>query len=132
ARARALAEQLDRSDDIVPLLHAQWAYHLIRGELRLALPLAEQLEQIGQAQNDVAALFLGRSKKGTTRELLGQLVAARTLLEQCQHLSDPMHRAAYAVLTGTDQHVLLPLYLAHAWWHIATRSAVVNLVAMRG
>jgi predicted ATPase len=111
-RARALAEQLGRSDDVVPLLHAQWAYHLIRGELRLALPLAEQLEQIGQAQNDVAALFLGRSKNANMRFLLGQLVAARTLLEQAQELSDPAHRAAYTVLTGTDQHVLLPVYLA--------------------
>jgi predicted ATPase len=113
ARARALAEQLDRSDDVVPLLHAQWAYHLIRGELRLALPLAEQMEQIGQVQNDIDALFLGRSKKATTRWLLGQLVAAHTLLEQCQ-LSDPAHRTAYAVLTGTDQHVMLPVYLASA------------------
>jgi class 3 adenylate cyclase/tetratricopeptide (TPR) repeat protein len=111
-RARALAEQLGRSDDVIPLLHAQWAYHLIRGELRLALSLAEQMEQIGQAQNDVAALFLGRSKNGTTRYFLGQLVAARTLLEQAQDLSDPSHRAVYTVLTGTDQHVLLPVFLA--------------------
>jgi class 3 adenylate cyclase/tetratricopeptide (TPR) repeat protein len=112
ARARALAEQLGRSDDVIPLLHAQWAYHLIRGELRLALPLAEQMEQIGQAQNDVAALFLGRSKNGTTQYFFGHLVAAHTLLEQSQELSDPAHRAAYTVLTGTDQHVMLPIYLA--------------------
>jgi tetratricopeptide (TPR) repeat protein len=112
ARARALAEQLNRSDDVVPLLHAQWAYHLIRGELGHALPLTEQLEQIGQAKNDVAALFLGRSKKGHTRFQMGQLVAARTLLEQAQDLSDPSHRATYTVLTGTDQHVMLPYYLA--------------------
>jgi predicted ATPase len=112
ARARALAEQLGRSDDVIPLLHAPWAYHLIRGELRLALPLAEQMEQIGQAQNDVAALFLGRSKNGTTQYFFGHLVAAHTLLEQSQELSDPAHRAAYTVLTGTDQHVMLPIYLA--------------------
>jgi class 3 adenylate cyclase/tetratricopeptide (TPR) repeat protein len=111
-RARALAEQLGRSDDVVPLLHAQWAYHLIRGELRLALPLAEQLEQIGQAQNDVAALFLGRSKNANTRFCLGELVASRALLEQAQELSDPAHHPAYTVLTGTDQHLLLPVYLA--------------------
>src|SRR5262249_51927185 len=109
ARARTLAEQLGRSDDVIPLLHAQWAYRVIRGEVRLALPLAEQLEQIGRTQNDVG---LGRSKKGLTQYFLGQLVAARTLLEQAQDLSDPAHRAAYAVLTGTDQHVMMPIYLA--------------------
>jgi class 3 adenylate cyclase/tetratricopeptide (TPR) repeat protein len=113
ARARAHAEQLGRSDDVVPLLHAQWAYHVIRGELRLALPLAEQLEQIGQVRNDVAALFLGRSKNGFMRFLLGQLVAARTLLEQSQELSDPANSTAYIMRTGTDQNVMLPVYLSY-------------------
>ena len=112
ARARALAEQVHRTDDIIPLLHAQWAYHLNRAEYRLALPLAEEMEKIGQAQNDGAALFLGHSKIGITRFLLGEFTTARALIERSQDLADPAHRTVYATLTGTDQHVLLPGYLA--------------------
>jgi len=112
ARARTLAEQLDRSDDIVPLLHAQWAFHLIRAEIRLALPPAEQLETIGQAHDDAAALFLGRSKKGMIHFTLGEFVAARDLIEQSRGVIDPARRAVLTTLTGSDQFALIPKYLA--------------------
>ena len=48
ARARALAEQLDRPEYLVPLIVGQWAFHFVRAEHRLALALGEQLEQIGE------------------------------------------------------------------------------------
>ena len=60
ARARALAEQLDRPEYLVPLIVGQWAFHLVRAEHRLALALGEQLEKIGEARNDAAAQLLGR------------------------------------------------------------------------
>ena len=77
ARARALAEQLDRPEYLVPLIVGQWAFHLVRAEHRLALALGEQLEQIGEARNDAAAQLLGRYAHGATRFFLGEFVAAR-------------------------------------------------------
>ena len=59
ARARALAEQLDRPEHLVPLILGQWGFHCVRSEHRLALSLAEQLEKIGEARNDAAAQLLG-------------------------------------------------------------------------
>lgn len=112
ARARTLAEQLDRSDDIVPLLHAQCTFHLIRAEYKLALPLAGQLEKIGQAHEDVAVLFLGRFKKGQLRFYLGEFVAAQELNEQSRGVIDPARRGVLTTLTGTDQSALIPQYLA--------------------
>jgi class 3 adenylate cyclase len=109
ARARALAEQIDRPEYLVPLIYGQWRFHLARSEHKLALALAEELEKIGEARNDVAAQLQGRRAKGWTRCYLGEFVAARALLEQCHGLSDPAHRGAgagrtedpYAVMLGT-------------------------------
>ena len=92
ARARALAEQLDRPEHLVPLMVGQWGFHLVRAEHRLALSLGEQLEKIGQARNDVAVQLLGRRTQGATRFLLGEFVVARALLERCMGLADPAHR----------------------------------------
>ena len=86
ARARALAEQIDRPEYLVPLIFGQWAFHFVRSEHRLALSLAEQLEKIGEARNDVAAQLLGRRVHGLTRFFLGEFVAARALLERCHGL----------------------------------------------
>jgi predicted ATPase/class 3 adenylate cyclase len=93
ARARKLAEQIDRPEYLVPLLIGQWGIHFTLSECKLALSLAEQIEKIGEARNDVTAQLLGRLLNGETRLLLGEFVAARALLEQCHDLADPAHRA---------------------------------------
>ena len=107
ARARALAEQIDRPEYLVPLIYGQWAFHLVRSEHKLALSLAEQIEKIGEARNDVAAQLLGRRAHGLTRCYLGEFVAARALLERCHGLSDPAHRAIGAGLSDDPYAVML-------------------------
>ena len=95
ARARVLAEQRDRPDTLMALLHGQWLFHLVRGEYRLALSHAEQMEKTGEARNDANMLVSGRHKQGVTRFFLGEFAGARTLLEQFQSLGDVAHRGYY-------------------------------------
>jgi class 3 adenylate cyclase/tetratricopeptide (TPR) repeat protein len=92
ARARALAEEINRPDYLVRLLAGQYTFHFVRAEYRLALPLAEQLEKIGQARNDAAAELLGRSACGMCHFIFGQFVVARPELERCLALADPARR----------------------------------------
>ena len=73
-RARALAEQLDRRDYLVPLLYFQRVFHTARAEHKLALSLAEQMEKLGEAQNDEATLLLGRSLHGHSCWYLGEFL----------------------------------------------------------
>jgi class 3 adenylate cyclase len=91
-RARALTEQLDRSDYLVPLLQRQWVYHLARCEHRLALQIAEQIERRGAEQNNSTVLLMGRARHGITSFYLGDFILARALFEQCPALFD---RAIY-------------------------------------
>jgi predicted ATPase len=103
-RARALAERLDRPDYLVRLLHFQWSFHTVRAEHKLAQSLGEQMEKLGEAQNDEAILLLGRSLHGHSCWYLAEFLAARALLEQCHGLRDPAHRAVYAALTVHDPY----------------------------
>jgi class 3 adenylate cyclase/tetratricopeptide (TPR) repeat protein len=109
ARARALAEQLDRPEDLVRLSFGQWAFHLGRSEYKLALSLAEQIEKIAEARNDVSAQLRGRRANGMTRLHLGELVAARALLDQGHGLADA-HRGIGAGLA--DPYATMLAYLA--------------------
>jgi class 3 adenylate cyclase/tetratricopeptide (TPR) repeat protein len=92
ASARALAEQIDRPEYLTPLIVGQWAFHCARAEHRLALPLGQQLEKVGDARQDIAAQSLGRLHHGISRFFLGELVTARVVLERCEGLDDPGHR----------------------------------------
>jgi class 3 adenylate cyclase/tetratricopeptide (TPR) repeat protein len=109
ARARALAEQLDRPEDLVRLSFSQWAFHLGRSEYKLALSLAEQIEKIAEARNDVSAQLRGRRANGMTRLHLGEFVAARALLDQGHGLADA-HRGIGAGLA--DPYATMLAYLA--------------------
>ena len=82
ARARALAEQLNRPGYLVPVIAGQCVFHNVRAEYRLSLLSAEQLEQVGAVSNDVAAQSLGYTWQGTNRFFLGEFITARALLER--------------------------------------------------
>jgi predicted ATPase len=112
ARAEALAEQLDRSDCLALLLWGQWAFHLTRSELGRALSLAERMEQIGEAQDNVPLRLLGHLEQGQVRFYLGEFVAAHALFEQCHGLNDPAHRAVYAAVAPSDPYAQTLAWLA--------------------
>jgi class 3 adenylate cyclase/tetratricopeptide (TPR) repeat protein len=96
ARARALAEQLDRSDYLVPLLYGQGSFHNARGEWKLGEALFAQIEKIGERTNDAAVLVMGHYLHGIVHVYLGEFVMARALFEKCNNMSDPAHRALVA------------------------------------
>jgi len=112
ARARALAEQLERSDYLVPLLYGQWVFHLIRAEHRLERPLAQQMEKIGEARNDVAASLLSRLLQGITLFTLGHFTTARVRFEQAYGLGDRAHRAVCRAFMAEDPHAVNLVHLA--------------------
>ena len=96
---------------LVRLSFGQWAFHLGRSEHKLALSLAEQIEKIAEARNDVSAQLRGRRANGLTRLHLGEFIAARALLDQCHGLADPAHRGIGAGL-AEDPYATMLAYLA--------------------
>jgi tetratricopeptide (TPR) repeat protein len=87
-----LAERLDQSDYLVPLIMGECGAHIVRAEYRLALSLGEKLEQIGEVRNNPTAQLLGRYVQGASRCCLGEFVASRSVLERCMGLADPACR----------------------------------------
>ena len=118
-RARALAEQIGRPEYLARLSIRQWAFHWIRSENKLALSLAEQIEKIGEARNDVRTQMQGFCANGMTRFHLGELVAARALLEQRDGLCDLAHRAVGTGVSG-DVHAVMLGYLGVTLAHLGS------------
>jgi class 3 adenylate cyclase/tetratricopeptide (TPR) repeat protein len=104
-RARELAEQLDRPDYLAPLLFGLCTLHHARGELKVALVLAEELENFGKAHDNLSASLLGKEARGLSCLSLGELTSARALSEQCDALGDPAHRAVLAAWATEDPYV---------------------------
>jgi tetratricopeptide (TPR) repeat protein len=126
ARVRALAEQLDRPDYLVPLIAGQWRIHLVRAEHRLSLALGEQLENIGKMRNDPGVQSLGQFLQGATCLSLGEFVAARALLEASIDLADPARRGPEPTVVDyyPDKLGCLALTLAYLGYVDQARSGI--------
>ena len=89
ARARALAEQIDRPEYLWRVFFGQWAFHRGRGEYKLALALAEQMEKIGEARNDVRGAIGGSLGKRVYPPLPRGLRCRPRTPGACHGLADP-------------------------------------------
>jgi len=110
-RVRELAQQLGAPDH---LAYNVWWLHLMRGELKVALALAEELENFGKAHDNSSASLLGKHVRGMICFQLGELTTARAFFEQCDALGEPGHRAVLAAWNVTDRYVHMLGYLAVA------------------
>jgi hypothetical protein len=70
-----------------------------------ALSLAKQMENIGETRNDVVASLLSHLLQGCTLFFLGDVITARSHLEQGHGLGDPAHRAVCSAFVEEDPHV---------------------------
>jgi tetratricopeptide (TPR) repeat protein len=118
ARASTVAEEIDRSEYLVPLLYGRWAYHLIRAEYAMAMPFAKQMEQIGNERSNAAALLQGRLDQGITNCLIGEFAAARALFEQCHRLHETPLRLTLRNVTPEDSYSLMLGYLGVTLAHL--------------
>jgi hypothetical protein len=111
---RQLAEELDRSDYLHPLLQGLGSFHLLRSELKLALSLAQQIEEIGKTRNDAGMLLAGRTNQGIICFYSGQFVTAGDVLEQCyaDPADRPAVRAAGATVSPLDLYSGMLVYSA--------------------
>ena len=83
ARAGSLCEQLNRRQQLAPVIYGQWLHYLNRAELELALPLADELRISGETDEVITWTQTGCRASGIT--LIGKLLEARSQLEHALH-----------------------------------------------
>jgi predicted ATPase len=111
ARVRTMCEELNRPSLLVWVVAGQWTYHLVRGELTLALRDAEELVALGQARDDVIIKLLGCNSSTVTWTFLGDFAKARFYGEQGVALPVPeLH--TYAEVWPDDLQTASFLFLS--------------------
>jgi predicted ATPase/DNA-binding winged helix-turn-helix (wHTH) protein len=82
ARARALCQQVGETPQLLPVLWGLFTYYFVRAELPLARALSVQLLRLAQSNQDAAFTLEAHYALGSTLFHLGDIVPARTHLEQ--------------------------------------------------
>jgi class 3 adenylate cyclase/tetratricopeptide (TPR) repeat protein len=111
-RARLLAEQLNQSQSLVPLLYGQGGFHLVRAEDKLALNLYTNIETVGKQTKNSALILLAHYLCGCAHGFMGDFSAARDLYDKCDTMATPAYRAVYATLIAEDPYAGMLGHLA--------------------
>jgi tetratricopeptide (TPR) repeat protein len=109
ARSRALAEQMDEPVYLVRVMIRQWVFHLLRSEHKLALSLAEQIENIARLQLSDAFSEARRLRHGLTLAVVPLLAG---LMDWITRSSELKQRAEVLLALSTEHG--FPFYLGWA------------------
>ena len=127
ARVRTLCEELNKPSLLGWVVTGQWTYHVIRGELTLALRDAEELVALGQARDDVIIKLIGCNASTVTWLSLGDFSKARFYGEQGVALPVPeLH--TYAEIWPDDLQTASFLFLS---WPLMLLGYVDQALAWR-
>jgi class 3 adenylate cyclase/predicted ATPase len=107
ARARALCQQVGESPQLFRVLVGLWRFYLVRGALRTARELAEQLLTLTARVHDPL---------GVTCFYLGEVTVARAHLEQAMAHYARQERRSAAARAVQDPGVACLSYLAWTLW----------------
>ena len=88
-RARALCQEVGETPQLLPVLFGLWRFYVQRGQLQTARELGEQCLTLAERMHDLVYLLRGHTTLGVTLFYLGELLQARTHLEQGERLYDP-------------------------------------------
>ncbi len=111
ARARELWEQLGSPSEFLQVPLGQSVYHSVRGDLDLALRLADDLLRLSRQRNDFSGLVLGHASSGRNLMYVGRFASSRSHLEEALALYDPISNRSLGNQFGSDAYVNSQAYL---------------------
>jgi predicted ATPase len=112
-RAVDLARQLEDDKQLFPVLFGLRSSHLVRGELRRALDLGEQLLRLAENQEDDGLKIEANLAQGHTLSLLGEFATSLAHLDTAVAIYDSQKHHIHAFHYGLDPAVFC---LSRASW----------------
>src|SRR5262249_43873979 len=116
ARAVELGRELGDDAQLFPVLFGLRSFHLVRGELRQASELAEQLVSLAESAQDSGFLLEAHLARGNSLFLLGELIPGLEHMERAVALYDPQQHHNHAFIYGLDPEMFCRSRIAWALW----------------
>jgi predicted ATPase len=110
ARARRLCEQLNRPEQLAPVMWGQCVFRSVRGDLIQAEHHAAEVRHFAEARNDAAWKCFGLLASGDVSLWLGKFIDARAYLERALSSWDPAYRVGAPLPEDPYAHILKILY----------------------
>jgi class 3 adenylate cyclase/predicted ATPase len=116
ARARQLCSDLDDPAHLFPVLRGLQSFYIVRGPLRVAHDMVEQLRQIAEEAGDAVQRVEANRRLGWCLFCMGNIDAGRNYLDRAMKEYDRSRSAQHIVMYGSDPAVIGLVNLAWLEW----------------
>jgi len=116
ARARQLCAELNTPDHLFPVLRGLQSFYIVRGPLRIAHDMAEQLREMAEAAGNAVQRVEAHRRLGWCLFCLGKIDAGRGYLQRAMQEYDRTRSAQHIVMYGSDPAVIGLVNLAWLEW----------------
>lgn len=115
-RARKLCSEQEETPESIPVLWGLWSFYEVKGQLGMALELAEQMLRLAEKSKDEALLLEAHYALGDTLFWVGDFERSlHHVLEGIRHYNSTKHHALSFVYGGYDAGVAC---LSFAGWNL--------------
>jgi len=115
-RARVLCQQLGDTQDMLPVLFGLWRFHVMRADYAMARQLGEELLGLAEGSNELPLHVIPHYAAGFTCFCLGELLPARSHLQEGIAHYNPAQRSSPVFWAGQDPGVACRVYAALTLW----------------
>jgi predicted ATPase len=115
-RARGLCQQLGDTQDVFSVLFGLWRFYVVRADYHLARQLGEDLLGLAERSDETPLYVIAHYALGTTCWFLGELLPARSHLEEGMARYMPAQRRSPVFRAGQDPGVACRVYSANTLW----------------
>jgi predicted ATPase len=105
-RARTLCDQLGTPPQLFPAMWGLTLYHAIRGDLRIFLPLAEQLLARATEIGSTTFLVGAHQMLGSVHEFLGNTVTSNEHYDEALRIYEPSQSLLFTHTYGLDPGII--------------------------
>jgi class 3 adenylate cyclase len=116
SRAHHLAERLGDEENLFTALYGEWAVHIVGGQCRPGLEIAEKMAQVARAAGDRAKLLVSDRIIGVSHHCLGDQAFGRAAIESALAHYDPDSDRLLALRFGQDQRVAALAFRSVILW----------------
>jgi class 3 adenylate cyclase/predicted ATPase len=128
-QALELCRQLGERSELFAVLRGLWEFHEIRGDLKTALELAEELFRLALAADDPTLRLIAHDVLGDTLYWLGEFTRSLEHLEHGIELYRfDEHRALAHQHAGYDPGVACRTFSAYALWYLGYPDRAVQRI----
>lgn len=128
ARARELCQKVGETSQLFSIMWGNWSWHLVRGELKLAMSLAEDMVTFAKNVSDIGIMMEAYAAPAVTLFYLGDFAGCRKWCEEAiaEH-EDKEHCRIWSTMTGQNSSLHMRTYLIVALFHLGYPEQALKL-----